>query len=145
MSTKKIDIDIETYKLIESLRSSFEESQNDIIKRVLKENSNSNKTAINPFSDINISQNIFNNSKGLFWKEVLLPNGLKLRKISKDITYSAVVLNGRIICNNREYFSPSAAATDVFGTTVNGWLFWEYFDEKKEEWYVLNNLRKNKL
>ena len=35
MQTKKIDIDIDVYKLIESYRIDFNETENDILKRVL--------------------------------------------------------------------------------------------------------------
>lgn len=142
MSSKRIDIDIETNKLIESFREDFNESENDIIKKILKEYISSLTRTDHFTLDTTKSFGILNDSKGLFWKGVLLPNGLKLRKISKGVTYTAIVQNGRIICNNREYFSPSAAATNVFGTTVNGWMFWEYFNEEQNEWCILDILRK---
>lgn len=144
MSSKSITIDIETYKLIESFRNGFDETENDIIKRIL--NSYSTLSFISEQQSIgNNYQAIPNDTmNGLFWKGILLPNGLQLRKKSKNKTYIAIIKNNRIYCNDREFFSPSAAATYAFGTTVNGWLFWEYYDEEEKNWNLLDNLRNKK-
>jgi len=144
MSSKSITIDIETYKLIESFRNGFDETENDIIKRIL--NTYSTLSSISEQQSIgNNNQTIPNDTmNGLFWKGILLPNGLQLRKVSKNIIYTAIIKNNRIYCNDREFFSPSAAATYTFGTTVNGWLFWEYFDEDEMTWNLLDNLRNKK-
>lgn len=143
MQTKKIDIDIDVYKLIESYRIDFNETENEILKRVLNQDEYPENNS-NFLQEVNIPQNLFINKEGLSWKGVLLKNGLKLRKLSKDKSYQATVINGRIIYNNQEFFSPSAAGVAASGTSVNGWIFWEYYDEEQERWELLDNLRKNK-
>jgi negative regulator of replication initiation len=141
MQIKKIDIDIEVYKLIESYRIDFNETENDILKRVLNQNEYPENNS-NFIQEVNISQNLFINKEGLFWKGVLLKNGLKLRKLSKDKSYQATVINGRIIYNNQEFFSPSAAGVAASGTSVNGWIFWDFFDDNSNSWKKLSELRK---
>ena len=143
MQTKKIDIDIDVYKLIESYRIDFNETENDILKRVLYQNEYPENNS-NFIQEVNTLQNLFINKEGLFWKGVLLKNGLKLRKVSKDKSYQATVINGRIIYNNQEFFSPSAAGVAASGTSVNGWTFWEYYNEEIDRWELLDNLRKTK-
>ena len=143
MQTKKIDIDIDVYKLIESYRIDLNETENDILKRVLYQNEYPENNS-NFIKEVNTLQNLFINKEGLFWKGVLLKNGLKLRKLSKDKSYQATVINGRIIYNNQEFFSPSAAGVSASGTSVNGWTFWEYYNEEIDRWELLDNLRKTK-
>jgi hypothetical protein len=141
MQTKKIDIDIDVYKLIESYRIDFNETENDILKRVLYQNEYPENNS-NFIKEVNTLQNLFINKEGLFWKGVLLKNGLKLRKLSKDKSYQATVINGRIIYNNQEFFSPSAAGVSASGTSVNGWIFWDFFDDNSNSWKKLSELRK---
>ena len=139
----KIYIDIDVYKLIESYRIDFNETENDILKRVLYQNEYPENNS-NFIKEVNTLQNLFINKEGLFWKGVLLKNGLKLRKLSKDKSYQATVINGRIIYNNQEFFSPSGAGVSASGTSVNGWTFWEYYNEEIDRWELLDNLRKTK-
>ena len=43
--------------------------------------------------------------------------------------------------DGNEFGSPSAAACSVTQNSVNGWMFWEYFDEDLNEWKILDRLR----
>lgn len=139
MKFKKIEIDIDVNKLIESHRISFEETQNEILKRILK-----NKNTIEDvFMPIDIENRIMNiNNNGLFWKGTLLKNGLILRKNFKGKLHYAKIENNQIVINNKSFHSPSAAAVELTNTSQNGWIFWEYFDEEKNVWKILDNLRK---
>ena len=139
MKFKKIEIDIDVNKLIESHRISFEETQNEILKRILK-----NKNTIeDEFMPIDIENRIMNiNNNGLFWKGTLLKNGLILRKNFKGKLHYAKIENNQIVINNKSFHSPSAAAVELTNTSQNGWIFWEYFDEEKNVWKILDNLRK---
>jgi hypothetical protein len=143
MNKDKIEIDLETYKLIESYRQSFNETLNDIIKRVLQSIIENEKIEMKKFSIINESTNSLN-FKGLYWKGCLLPNGLKLKSSYKGVLHTAEVYNGKILFNNEEYNSPSAAAIAATnGISINGWLFWEFLDSNSNSWKSLNSLRKN--
>ncbi len=139
MKFKKIEIDIDVNKLIESHRISFEETQNEILKRILK-NKNTTEDVFMPIGVENRIMNISNN--GLFWKDTLLKNGLLLRKKFKGKLHYAKIENNQIVINNKSFHSPSAAAVELTNTSQNGWIFWEYFDEEKNTWEILDNLRK---
>ncbi|WP_135807238.1 hypothetical protein [Halorussus marinus] len=58
----------------------------------------------------------------------------------------AKIRDGHIIYNNQK-FSPSGAAreanSDVTNSEyeINGWTWWEFFGEEKEEWVPLETLR----
>ena len=60
MQTKKIDIDIDVYKLIESYRIDFNETENDILKRVLYQNEYPENNS-NFIKEVNTLQNLFIN------------------------------------------------------------------------------------
>lgn len=61
-------------------------------------------------------------------------------------TVEAKIRDGHIIYNN-EKLSPSGAARkanlDIRNSEyeINGWTWWEFFDEEKEEWRPLEALR----
>jgi hypothetical protein len=134
---KKIEISIEVHKWIEMNRVSFDESENDILLRISKQDKQSEV-----FIPFNVNDNLWNVKDGLTWKGVFLRNGMKLKKEYKGKLYTAEIINNQIVLNNKSFHSPSAAAIEVTGTSVNGWIFWEYFNSEKSEWELLNNLRK---
>jgi hypothetical protein len=73
-----------------------------------------------------------------------LPEGTKLQKFLKKKKVDAVIHNGAIFVNGEYHQSPSAAAMAVNGgVNVNGWDFWEYFDEVTLQWNKLDILRKD--
>jgi hypothetical protein len=75
-----------------------------------------------------------------------LPEGTKLQKWSRGQKHEAIIHNGSIFINGQYHQSPSAAAMAVNGgTSVNGWLFWEYFDESTSRWEKLIQLREKKM
>lgn len=74
-----------------------------------------------------------------------LPEGTVLQKWLKRQKFEAVIHDGSISVNGEYHQSPSSAAMAVNGgTNVNGWGFWEYFDESTRQWIKLNKLRKKK-
>lgn len=71
-----------------------------------------------------------------------LPEGTKLQKFSRKQKHEAVIHNGAIFVNGEYHQSPSAAAMAVNGgVNVNGWDFWEYFDDVTQRWNKLDKLR----
>jgi hypothetical protein len=76
---------------------------------------------------------------------VSLPEGTQLQKWSRKQKIEAVIYNGSIYLNGEYHQSPSSAAMSVNGgVNVNGWDFWDYFDQKTKEWKRLDELRKKK-
>lgn len=127
---KEIKIDIEVYKYIIENTIDFDEQPNDVLKRLLKLTKSSIRTSSN-----NLSQKTYTTGG------VSMPVGLKLRKFYKNRHIEAEVVDGGIKYEDKLYRSPSAAGIAATETSVNGWIFWECFDEKNEEWKLLDNLR----
>ena len=177
---KTIEIDIDVYKLIESERKDFEETQNDILRRLLNVDrierkmqwgQVSNKMvldlegeadstfypeSVEESEDITgrIAQyqrsimehrlNALINEplKDWIFEGVRLPEGTKLRKWYRGQQYYALIANGSISFGDKLYYAPSSAAMAITnGSPVNGWLFWEYFDEADGSWKKLTELR----
>lgn len=139
MEKKVITIDIEVYKLLENSRETFNESHNEILRRVLKIKENKDVSLnISKINDFKFNHN------DLVWKGINLKDGLQLRKYLKGILHSAKIINGKIIYNGEDFSSPSAAGFAAAGNNVNGWVFWEYYNEEFKNWELLDNLRKGK-
>lgn len=86
----------------------------------------------------NISANGF-----LYCRGGKIPNGLKLRGSHLSKKYEAEVKGGKVWLNQKGYDSPSKAARSITKSSINGWTWWEYFDEHSKEWRSLSNLRDN--
>lgn len=80
-------------------------------------------------------------SDGLVVKNILLKNGLKLNQKYKGEVITAEVIDGYIVCNNQKFTSPSGAAVSITGSSINGWRFWNYFDENNKNWKLLETLK----
>ena len=131
MEMKSIFIDLELFRFLETNRVSFDESYNDILKRVLSINKTIKKE----------SQKELKADNGLYWKGVFFKDGLKLRGFYKGLCLEAMVKNGKINYNGIEFTSPSAAAINATNMNMSGWNFWEYYNEKKKNWISIANLK----
>ena len=129
METTQISIDLEVYKAIEHDRKSFIDTINDILRR---------KYELDPL-DRGSSQP---ESGGLHTRGTLLRNGLKLHRSFKGTLHEAKVENSKIIYNGKAFTSPSPAAGEATGNSVNGWKWWQYLDEDLGRWRLLDRLRK---
>lgn len=168
---KKIEVDLEVYKLIESLRTSLEESHRDILLRSLKSiESSENKAqelvkSENPANGSFISDdqelknllikqpmkaensvpfhtNYEEAHKDWIYNDIRLPEGTPLVKWVNGEKIEAKIENGGISVDGNAYHSPSAAAMAVNGgKIVNGWIFWKYYDVERGKWRKLNFLR----
>lgn len=131
MKYKQIQIDIDIYKALEGLRQSFEESENDILRREFL-----------PIAEEKCKNG--GNQGGLFIKEgVYLQHGTRLRHVARRSgrQYQATIKDGGIEYESRLYHSPSKAAVAAAGNNRNGWTFWEYYDEDIGQWQLLDRLR----
>jgi len=135
MNLKQISIDFDVHKEIELRRESFEDSPNDVLRRVF------DLKAKPDFITRSFPQ-IQSSSGDFSIKGVTLKDGLSLRKYSKGTQLQARVREGKIEFNGQFYSSPSAAASAATNTSTNGWVFWEYWDDKSNEWRILNSLRR---
>ena len=73
-----------------------------------------------------------------------LPEGTKLQKWLGRQKIEAIISNASIFINGEYHQSPSSAAMSVNGgVNVNGWNFWEYFDEESKQWKKINELRQS--
>lgn len=124
----KIEIDFDVYIYLQNQRNGFNETENDVLRRILK---------------IDTPQIISENrGESYHTGGVNLQVGLKLRKTYKNVDLEAKVTDRGIMFDNQIFKSPSAAGCVATNTSVNGWIFWEYFDEDSNQWKVLDNLRK---
>jgi hypothetical protein len=78
---------------------------------------------------------------GLMAKGIFLKNGLKFRRHYKGGWLEAEVRGGFIDFNNERFTSPSGAAVRAANGSVNGWRFWDFFDENDGTWKLLETLR----
>ena len=78
-------------------------------------------------------------------KGVVFPHGTEFRSSHKGQMYYAKVDNGSLVLNDKKFYSPSAAAIEVTGNSVNGWVFWECKLPGKQIWQSINTLREKKL
>ena len=130
-NTTSINIDLEIYRLIENKRESFDETQNEILRRLL-----GLASPVKPIID----------SGGISLRySVFLPNGSRLKKVYKGKEYLAEVKDGYIWVNGKRYPSPSAAAVAVTGSPVNGWRWWEVKRPQDSEWISLDQLREKTI
>ena len=163
---RQIEIDLDVHKAIENNRITFEETPNDILRRVfglpdsitllVEENSKVEDLIVSKplyAASMKMPASAVNNEISDFQKRVLhrrfsestakdwiygrahLPEGTKLRKWYDRQMVEAVIKDGAIFYNGQAYQSPSAAGMAVTGgSNVNGWIFWEYLDEKTNRW-----------
>ena len=116
MEMTQISIDLEVNKEIQKRLETFNETPNQVLRRVF------GLPAMEKKSPREITA-------GLHVKGVHLIKGLKLRKKYKGRMLEAEVKDDRILYNGKSFTSPSGAAVEATGHPVNGWRFWEFFDE----------------
>jgi hypothetical protein len=169
---KQIEIDLAVYRCIESARIDFNESHNTILRRLLgigldqeirspdiydagmmnlssdPDRQTNLREEISTYQNSLLNKRIRSNeqfaTRDWIYRGARLHEGTKLRKWSSNQKVEAVIDNGSIFINGEYFKSPSAAAMAVNGgINVNGWTFWEYFDESSMSWEKLSQLRKN--
>lgn len=132
--TTTIDIDLDVYKAIIHNSNYINEPANDVLKRLLE---------LKGIAAITHKDAIKSQTGGLMTKGVFLKSGLRFRRHHKGNLFEAVVRDGYIEFNNKRYTSPSGAAVRAAKGSVNGWRFWNFFDENDGTWKLLETLRNN--
>lgn len=122
----QISVDLDVFKALTAQIQSEGQDHNDVLRDLLRLDSpieaelpNSRFEAVNILARAAYSGQFY--SRGL-----VLPDGTVLRARYKGVQYNAAIRNGRWWSDDeKEYSSPSAAASAITETTVNGWRFWE--------------------
>ena len=127
--TFNIPVTLEVYKL---LTSRLEEGQthDDVIRELLNLDSivePENPTSITPIRmNDSITRTILARGNGFISRGLWLPNGTELRARYKQRAYHASIVEEEWLDENGLlHTSPSAAASAITGTNVNGLRFWE--------------------
>lgn len=131
---RTIEIDFDVHKLIELERTSFTETPNAVLRRLLK---------------IDDSQPAPELTGGRPWagKGVTLPHGTDLRMEYNGQVYTGRIENGRWLVEDKEFNSPSAAAGGVAltkegrHTSLDGWIYWQVKRPGDRGWTAIRALR----
>lgn len=170
LKTRSISIDFAIHQLIETNRTSFEESENEVLRRLLglpnapvatppaaKLRHPSRSNHLRTFlDDPELSPNSLGNGRtsGRSWSYggVDLPEGTALSLEYSEVKKEAcgLVRNGAWEIEGEQFFSPSRAAIALVGRerggrkkprSLNGWLCWKVRRPGETEWIALNSLR----
>ncbi|RWK27511.1 hypothetical protein [Mesorhizobium sp.] len=134
---RTIEIDIDVHKLIETSRTSFAETPNAVLRRLLDlgapSATGSNGTKLH----------------GRAWtgKGVTLPAGTELRMEYRGREHRGVIENAAWVVEGQRFKSPSAAAGAVAITksgsrpSLDGWKYWQIKRPGDDGWIGLDTLR----
>ena len=130
-----IEIDFEVYQLIILEKQGFEESDNDVLRRLLK----LDKPPVEPPDPENGTESW--NSHG-----VKLPEETKLKMTYRGTVYTGLVTGGKWSIAGKFYKSPSNAASVARtkkGTkpSLNGWKYWNVKRPSDTDWVLIDKLR----
>ncbi len=135
-----IEIDFDVHKTIEMARQSFSETQNEVLRRLLKIGQATKSPEIPPHGD-----------DGRPWagKGVVLPHGTRLKMEYNGRGHSGEIIDGQWHVEGGVYGSPSAAAVGVAKnkagepiTSLDGWLYWSVQFPGSAKWVPILSLRK---
>ncbi|WP_442498539.1 DUF2924 domain-containing protein [Methylobacter sp. sgz302048] len=149
-----IEIDFDVFKALTAKRANESVSYNDVLREILELDKPTNETPKPPESPTSSSKKtaVFiepsakantSDKGGEDWKTsgVVFPHGTEFRTKYKGTRYSAKVDNGALVLNGKRFDSPSAAATSITNTSVNGWIFWECRFPSKTYWEPISITR----
>jgi hypothetical protein len=123
----QIEIDFDVFKEITLRRQDEGTSPNDVLREVFKLGKKKARAAP---------------AAGVHYKGVFFPEGTEFRGAFKGKTYKTLIKNSTFQDEaGTEYSSPSKAAYELAGSTLNGWLFWECKRPGETEWKVIDKLR----
>ena len=143
---RTVAIDLDIHKAIEAERTSFAETRNDILRRLL---------GLPAMADHRKADNdgIQHDVPGPgCWsgKGAILPAGTDLRMAYNGETYIAVIDDGSWLIDGERHSSPSGAASAVARTrsgnrvNLDGWEYWHYRIPGTDEWRSLKSLKESK-
>lgn len=133
---RTIQIDFDIHKAIEGERSGFGESENEVLRRLLKLGSSVAALSSRP--------------SGRAWsgKTVTLPHGTELRMEYRGIEHHGRIDDGAWACGGGRHGGPSPAAAAVATTrsgkrpSLNGWIYWAAKLPGASVWQPISTMRK---
>ena len=137
-----ISVSLEVFK---KLTAMLEEGQShdDVIRELLSldsivEPENPTNQSLVRLAD-QLTRNMQSRGNGFVSRGLYLPNGTQLRARYKQREYRAQIQeDGWVDENGHSHSSPSAAATSITGTNVNGLRFWEAMRPTDKGWRRLD-------
>lgn len=133
----QIEIDFEVYKQLTARRLHEEHSYNDVLRELLNLPAQASE-AIGPSS---ATPSLPGEARGFALRTGTLPDGTQLKAAYKKTEYRAEISNGRWIDEaGNEHSSPSAAASAISNTNVNGLRFWQAKRPQDRDWTRLDIL-----
>lgn len=136
---RTIEIDFDLHKKIETERKSFEETPNDVLRRLtgLGSAPREEKAGLQLVG------------KGRPWigEGVELPHGTDLKMVYNQQEYRAKIENGAWVADGEVFFGPSPAASALAvtkkgtKTSLNGWMYWQARKPGQTEWVYIWELR----
>lgn len=139
MQLRPIEIDVDVYRFLESRRTSFAQTHNDILRLIAD---------LPPINAQTNGANTANVMGGWSWKGVALPNGTKLRMSYNAQTHSGEIVQGAWHVGGAIYRTPSAAACGIARSkkgapvSLDGWEYWEIQKPDSTRWIKISELRK---
>ena len=127
-----IDIDFEVFKALTNERDTEETTYNTVLRKLLK--LPMVPTAV-PATGMGAPK------KAWTWKATTLPHGTQLKAEYKGQEYLAQIVDGQWLQDGHTHGSPSAAASAITGSGVNGWWFWLAKKPGEAGWTALAKLR----
>ena len=130
---RDVQIDLDVHKRIEAARLTFEESDNDVLRRLLE-----------------IDSKRIADDGGPPWagKGVTLPHGTEAKMEYNGRQHTARINNGAWNADGKSFGSPSAAAGGLARTkagkrpSLDGWKYWYVRRPVDNDWTLLDTLRK---
>lgn len=143
VNTRSIEIDFDIHKLIETERQNFEESPNDVLRRLLNL----------PASKLEKSVTISKHTDQLNWrdKDTVLPHGTEIQMTYNGRTWHGKIIGGKWIIGNQQFESPSGAASGIAltkegkTTRLDGWKYWDVKLPGEVSWKRLESLRTSNM
>jgi hypothetical protein len=136
---RTIEIDFDIHKRIEASRRSFSETDNAVLRRLLKLDSEETLPKV------------IGHAAGREWfgDGVTLPHGTELRMTYNGRLHAGQIDNGDWHVEGERYNSPSAAAGGVARTkkggktSLDGWIYWEVKRPGDRDWVPIKSLRRH--
>lgn len=138
---KGFEIDADVFKAIVARRTSDDMTPNDVIRDALGLNT---PQPAEPVGAPRLQRTRPLPARGLVGCGVFFPHGTEFRARYKGHLYFGRIEDGNLMVDGKSYGSPSGAATDMTGTSINGWLFWECLFPDSDTWRPINSLRKRR-
>jgi hypothetical protein len=145
MSTlRSIEIDIDVHKRIEMERQGFDETPNDVLRRLLKLGEGAPPRPIG-------NGKTLPNGRPWSGKGVTLPHGTSVRMEYNGKGHSGQIDNGEWLVEGTRFNSPSAAAGGVARTrsgktpSLDGWVYWHVKRPGDARWTPIQALRSKSI